>query len=402
MLMELFKESMAYKPKKTLLLFGQMLLSFVAFGFTLSLFSTYTTSVNRLNHVTKQMYKISDNYHGEEESKFFSRADNVGALKALYQWEKTQTTFNYVVMSRQNVSVENKNWPKQCSIDYNDEEAKNIYQSIQVNPEFFRYFDIHLSEGEMFCDDDYTLDENIPLLMGSDYKGVCTIGEDFELYYLGTVLHCTITGFVEENSYINSGEEIEYLNNLIILPSLELKDGYEHGFGLRLYLDKTSGFIQTNEEIAALQNELTQRCIDLDLLPFTIEGCNGFFLSMWGLEGQQLRTVFLSMLIMVFTTTIICLSLNYSLKIRRFKKNYAICISNGIRRNSIIRSIVFEIFLLNLIAAFIAYVCCFVFGFPQKLWIAFLVAVIVTMIAAIYPISCFNKLNLATALRGKD
>lgn len=402
MFQELIKTSMLYKPKKTFILFFQVIISFVVLGMSLSLFNLSDGSVNKLNHITKQLYKISDNYIGDEERSFFSRTDNVGSLKSLYQWEKTTKNFNYIVMSRQIVSVENKKWPKNQLIDYGDDEETDIYNSIQVNSEFFRYFDINLSKGKIFSDDDYFLDENIPLLMGSDYKDVCSIGENFDLYYLGTVLRCTIIGFIEKNSYINNGNEIEYLNDLIILPSLELEDDYDRGFALRLYLDKTSGYIQTDKKISAIQNELTKQCISSDILPFTIEGCNGFYLSMWGLEGEKLRSVFLSMLILVCMTTVICASLNFSLKIRHFKKKYAILIANGIKRQSIVLSIISEIFILNFAAFCIADFCCFVLGLPQEIWILFLTAIILTIITSLYPIYCFNKLNIAATIRGKD
>lgn len=402
MIVELLKTSMSYKPKKTILLFMQIMVSFIVLSMTLSLFNLSNNSVNKLKHVTKELYKISDNYEGNEEKSFFARSDNVGALKSLYKWENTTNLFNYIVMNRQIVCVENKKWPESCLIDYSSEEISDIYRSIQVNPNFFKYFDIKLSEGKFFNDDDYILDDNIPILMGSDYKDFCLIGESFDLYYMGATLPCTIVGFIEENSYINNGQEIEYLNNQIILPSLELKDNYDTGFALRLYLDKTAGFIQTDEKINNLQNELTQQCISVDILPFTIEGCNGFYLSMWGLEGKQLRNVLLSMFILVCMTTVICVSLNLSLKIRHFKKQYAIYIANGIRRKNVEISIIIEILMLNFAAMIIANYCCFILGKSQNICILFFVAIIMAIISSVYPISCFNKLNIATAMRGKE
>ncbi|WP_295091935.1 ABC transporter permease [Ruminococcus sp.] len=402
MLFDLLKTSLLYKPKKTLLLFFQIIVSFIVISIALSFFIVSNGSVAKLNRVTQSICKISDNYFGDEGEAFFSRADNVGALKKIYKWENTTDLFNYILISHQNVYIENKKWPENCSIYFEGEKISDAYYSLQVNPEFFRYFDIDLSEGIVFTEEDYLLDDNIPILMGSDYKNYCSIGEKIEMDYIGAILQCTVIGFIDDNSYYNNGNGIENLNNKIILPSLELTDEYDTGFALRLFLDKTTGFIQPNKDLNAIQNELTQQCLSADLLPFTIQGGNSFYLSMWGLEGNQLRSIFLSMLILVSVTTVICVSLNFCLKIRHFKKNYSIYISNGIRRKNIVKSIIIEIFILNTIAMFIANNICFLIGQSQNILLLFGIAIIMTMISSIYPISCFKKLNIATAIRGKE
>lgn len=398
----LFKTSLAYKFRKTCLVFTQVTLSFVIFCISLSLFNVSNTSTKKLNTITKSLYKVSDNYVGEEETMFFSRSDNVGLLKKLYEWENAQTDFQYLVMNRQSVAAARHNWPDCCKLGSESDEGLCILKSIQVNQRFFQYFDISLSEGELFQDTDYLLDEDVPVLMGSAYRDVCSVGERFDLYYLGRSVPCSVSGFVDESCYINNGEDVEYLNNFILFPSLELTTVDDAYFALKLYLDKTSGYIQTDDDPGNMQNKITEACVGLDLLPYTMEGCNSFYLSMWGLEGKELQKIFLSMLVLVCITTVVCVSLNYGLKIRHLKKIYAVHIANGASRKSVVLSILLEILLLNATAMVLANLCCSFVDMTQSLWSLILAVIAMTVASSLYPLRCFHKLNLAAAIRGKD
>lgn len=403
MIIELLKMSFSYKPRKTILILIQLLLSFFTISVAMSTFDASGKSVKRLNTITKDLYKIHDNYFDEEEDIFFARYDNVNVLQNLFLWENSNDNFEYIVMNRQAVYTEDVDLPIKFEQGYSSGTSTPFtYQSLQANINFFEYFDIQLSNGDYFSPEDYILDDEIPILLGNNYTNYFKINQKIKISYLGIELNCYIKGFISSESYINNGQNIEYLNDMIVLPSLELNEINNPYFALKLYLDKCSGYVYSTADINWLQNFLTQKCVEEDILPFTFEGCNGFYLSMWGLEGEQLQRVLVILLTLVCATSIICMSINLSVKIARLKKHYAIYIMNGVERKDIVLSIISEIIILNLIAVFAAYVLSLTAGFQINFIKLFLSIIIMTAISSIYPIFCFRTINISTSIRGKE
>lgn len=403
MIKELLKTSLEYKPKKTIIILIQILLSFFTLNMAFSLFDSSEKEIKHMNHVTQTLHKINDNFFGEEEQKFFSRYDNVDILKKLFIWEDQNESFDYIVMNKQNISTEYIDLPFNFQVGHNfGEETPNLYRSIQANSRFFKYYNIELSKGDYFQEADYILDNDIPVLLGDSYNEYLDLNEGFEISYLGKSLNCYVKGFISKESYINNGYNIEYLNDIMVLPSLNIDEIDDRYFALKLYLDKCSGYIYAKQDINLLQRNLTSKCIELDISPYTIEGLNSFYLSMWGLEGKQLKNIFLGMLVLVFVTSIICISINESIKISKLKKYYSIYIMNGIPRKNVTFSIVLEILLLNCIAMLVATIICSLLLFPVNYLIISISTLISTVISSIYPLICFKTINLSTAIRGKE
>lgn len=145
---------------------------------------------------------------------------------------------------------------------------------------------------------------------------------------------------------------MEVLDKYVILPSLETEDIYseDESFMLKLYLDKCSGFISTELTAQELQMLVTQQCLSLDITPFSIEGVSSFYLTMWGIESDQLKIVMLLFAIVIGICSAIAVALNIINKIMERKYEYTIIRINGIDTIVIYRAIFLETFIINLAA----------------------------------------------------
>ena len=164
------------------------------------------------------------------------------------------------------VIVNQSNWdivlynPKNWSLDdrqtgdfglFRDENGSyqpfDIVRAYIVSSNYIDFFDIKLSEGEYFKEEDYLYEgDYVPVLMGSIYKKYYTLGEEFdgELNYTKTKFK--VVGFISENQYFTTANRSTSLNrydNYIVVPYLEKDlDGCKGANRLNLF---TSRFVSS-------------------------------------------------------------------------------------------------------------------------------------------------------------
>ncbi len=94
-----------------------------------------------------------------------------------------------------------------------------------VDSNYLDYFDIKLSEGELFKKDDYLYEgEYIPVLMGCMYKKYYALGEEFEGALNFVKTRFKVVGFIAENQYFTTSNRqtvISKYDNQIVVPYIE-------------------------------------------------------------------------------------------------------------------------------------------------------------------------------------
>ena len=404
MIKEIIKLSQSTKKGISLYIMLQMIITFIFVAIVLNMLWESTNRTASLNRAVNNLYKITDELLGNDERLFFNQSDNVSTLKELYLWLNSK--FDYIVLGQQNVYMEQEPFPDIFRLEYG-EDIPDIYKSIQVNDYFFDHFSINVESGRMFEVSDYDIsNEIIPILMGSEYKKYTNIHDNIEIYYCGKKIICEIIGYLEEGAFINNGVTIQSLDRYIIMPSLEVleieevKDREQKTFALRVYLDKCSGFIASNETGGSIQDVITSKCYELDIKPFRVEGVSGFHLTMWGLEGEQFHQLLMIIAIIMLIVVILCTSMNMAGKILFLKKNISIYISNGLNVNTILRAIFLEIFVCNMICAMVGGGIVFLI-YGNSLFIPlFLIGLIGSFSEFIYPAIVLQKINVSKTLRG--
>lgn len=402
-------ESLKIRKKESLLLIIQGVLLFLLIIAIINISYEGAGELNQLNRTTSPIRKITDNYILEEERKFFSQPESVLLLKKFYKWENENSMWRYIIANHQNVSVVDKKLDKMFEVGYEARErTEGVYKSLQVNDEFFEHFSLKVTEGRKFFADDYVYKNCLAVMLGNEYKGVFDLNEKFNLYYLGEKLECEVVGFLEENSYFNNGYDLQLLDYSIILPSIEEISTVDFSeediktFELKLYLDKCSGYIVSEENSNFLQTQISKKCYELDILPYSLEGMSNYYPTMWGLEGKQLWQILTCFAILIVINTILCISFNMLTKIAMLKRVYVIYILNGVSKNEIISAVFGEITFVIFISEILAAVISYCYWGKMSIGILILLYFIICFLSSVYPLYMLAQIDLSLIIKEQE
>lgn len=405
----IFGESLKIRKKESILLIIQGVLLFLLIIAIINISDENAGSVKRLSQTTTTVRKMTDNFILEEERKFFSQPDNVSLLKEFYEWEKNNNIWTYIIASCQNVSLIDKELNEIFEYGYEARQrTEGVYKSIQINDEFFKHFSLNVSEGRKFSKQDYVYKDLLPIILGNQYKGIFNLNEKFSLYYLGIKLDCEVVGFLDKNSYFNNGYDLELLDYYIILPSIErfistdFSEEEIKPFELKLYLDKCAGYVVSDKNSRFLQTQISKKCYELDMLPYSLEGMSNYYPTMWGIEGKQLGHIFSYFAVFIIINSILCISLNMAAKITTLKRVYVIYILNGVKRSEIIGAIIGEISFLVFVSEILAGIISYCYWGQISISKLILLYFIISFLSSIYPCVMLKKVDLSLTIKEQE
>lgn len=397
------------KRKIDILIYIQVIFSYILAIATLYLTIDQYSGISKLGSNTREIYKLTDNFIGDEESSFFSRQDNVAILKVFYEWLQNNEHFHYIVASTQGFYMEEDTFVDQFKVgyEYNNIFVENQYKSIQANSSFMEYYAIDIVEGRTFEPRDYMIQNNaVPILMGYDYKDYINIGDNIEFYYCNKEMTGQVAGFLEAGSYYNDGRNLQVLDRYILMPALEdvsvdsKLTKSEKSFQLKVYLDHCSGFMSTDKSASEIQKMITQKSLELNIVPYQLEGVFSFYLTLWGAAGKQLQSMFWLFTIVMIGLTCAFISISTASKIQHNKKNIAIYIANGLSINTVKQNIILYILYVNILAIGIASVFWLTLSGTSYLLLLILIILLNTLVQSIFPIIMIHKLKIVDTING--
>lgn len=125
-------------------------------------------------------------------------------------------------------------------------------KTVSLDSEIAEILSKHIVKGRAFNSEDYTIvDENIPVILGSDYAGIYSIGDTIKANYLSLNVSFEIIAFFEENTELSILNQNIILNNYICLPSFDadLKLNDSNKKFLQIYnIQKNCGYILIEDE----------------------------------------------------------------------------------------------------------------------------------------------------------
>lgn len=401
MIPQLVHDSFKINKHKNIFLLVQGIGAYLLIIFVLSYSSSAKAAVRALDIATAPLYKLVDNFVGEDERNFFAQSDSLSILDNLCQWEENNPNFTYIIANRQPVHID---MALPADLLYTNMDDRG-YKCLQVNHNFLNYFSLRVQSGRLLSEEDFSIKNDVvPILLGSKYKGHLARNQVIDLSYLGQEFKCQIVGFLAEGSYYNNAYYPQYLDEYIIFPSFTeyTIDRDNASFVLKLLLDKTNGYIASVHSANEIQQMINEKCLQLDIIPYSLEGIPNFFLSMWGLEGEQLQNILIVFSILIILSTLFSTSLNLTGKLLANRYSYSIMRINGLKRQTLEASVIIEVFLLHSAAMAAACLLSSIFMNTVILFYLLIICIIFTVLSSIMPCMLIHTMELTKIMKGTN
>ncbi|HQA07788.1 MAG: hypothetical protein ACOX6F_08110 [Syntrophomonadaceae bacterium] len=370
----------------------------------------------------EHIFHLYDPFNSEEILRsFLNESDAVERLMRFHERLENNPYFRYLDLNSQSIYIQDYSGPEKFVKGYEDGRADlnkpvdingNLYRPVkgmQFSELVFTTFKPSLHSGRYFLSSEYHYQEDqpIPLILGSEYQGIYSLGDQLNIYFLGLQSRAQVIGFFNKDSYVFINGDIGYLDRQMVMPSLEFAfpalgtpiPDYLFAF----YHVKTSGYVISKDlnadEVQVLINQFCREC---RLTGWQIEGSHVNNLDILNLESHEFFISFLIISVVVFIFTFINIVLSLSLKIKNNLHTYAIHLISGATPSDIKKviaaEIAFYLIIANILAASFAYLKFAYIGFnPTPL----VISIIIGVLSLIYPFHQINQLNISMYLRGK-
>lgn len=201
------------------------------------LFQLQTATVTKESSIKniyegKRLYTIIDNYYDADAFyEFRQLSDNINRLGEFYNALVTSTNMEFISIFNQPIYLEQFKGDEQFL--YNSQEFRDEYKlgttnanvkAIQLNPSAFEFYKLKVSYGRTFNWNEVNYNgDKLPVLLGSEYKGVYNIGETLSGNYYGREMTFEVIGILEPNTFVYyKGDSEFYLDQYLIVPYPEL------------------------------------------------------------------------------------------------------------------------------------------------------------------------------------
>jgi len=370
------------------------------------------------NHI----YALYDPFNSNDILQaFLDEGNSEERLMRFYARLANNPYFQYLDLNDQSILVQDYAGPDKFVDGYKEgwaESSKSVklngrlYRSVkgmQFGEPVFSIFKPQLQSGRNFLPSEYEYQEGmpIPLILGSEYKGLYALGDQINIDFLGLQSKAKVVGFFAKDSYVFLHGDICYLDRRMVMPSLE----FDHpplgapipDYLFRFYHLKTSGYILSQDLNAdRLQVLINQFCRECRLDGWQIEGAHVTRLDILNTEGHKFFIMFLTISAVVFLFTFISIILSLSLKIKKNLPTYAVHLISGATIGNIkwmiAAEIAFYLIIANILAAVFSLFRLGYIGFNP---VPLLISTVIGFTALIIPFRQIDRLDVSIYLRGK-
>lgn len=306
--------------KKQFFIIIPILMIVIILSFSLVVSVYYTAQ--SFSHVSySDGYAIYDAYGVETVSEFFSDEsamnEELKKQKLLYADFRNAWGEDYYVMTEQPVKIETPYGDK-FAYGYDPYEAgeysEYIVNCYQMNAVAIKGSPMKLHSGRWFNEDEYVVTNNIPVIVGNNYKEHLNLGDSLPIKYLNKDFKATVVGILEEQSY-TARDEYTPLDNYLVIPALEnslmVTDQEESSFELKMYLHHTNGFIHTDKNVLVVEEQLEEICKAYGIKEYFLSGVPyGIRLFDWGI-AKSIRIILISSISLFVLLTVLLSYLSY-------------------------------------------------------------------------------------------
>lgn len=233
-------------------------------------------------------------------------------------------------------------------------------QSAQVGEKAYDFFDLEnqVADGKGFKNSDFIFDGKIiPAILGHEYSDlVINIGDTIKFNYLTKDISVKVIGFFKKDTSLALNNKIHFLDNLIVIPSLDVGfapvNEEDEKFQKILYSLKNWGYIKINagEDYYDYKNKVDQISNKLNLKYIVNEGYIYPYIKNISNTIHSSKGVFLIASIFLFLILSVIFVYIYLWNFNRNKKMHAIHLICGCSFQRLKFRIYSEIFILFILS----------------------------------------------------
>jgi len=368
-------------------------------------------SLIQLRENAQEIYRVTDNFFGDSASEFYGRPNNVEVLQELNYWLNNHEDFFFMNFGRHHIGIDYGNllFPERLTIEYElgivTYDGFRSYNSIQVGSRFLDYFSFEAEDGRLFEPSDFSIHNDIvPILFGSEYQAYVSLGDVIYFWLVGYDFIGEVVGFLREGTYYNNPHDLISTDRLIVVPaqvSEEPLSNENRNLALHTYLNHVSGLISSDLPRQTIQNLITQKSTMLNIPPYSLEQTVSLYLTMWGMEGEQLQATIAIAAILMIVITGFSISIVIISRIHELKRDIAIYIACGLSHRSLKYILAVGIGLINLLSAAVGVLILGLFT-GNLYWLPVLIVVGTNISAQCYqPIKLISSLQISSAMNGE-
>lgn len=274
-------------PIKTgLVLLGNLTVMVIVFQFSLYGLTSYYQTDNALS---QQYYKVFDNFN--DETVDVTSSDFLIKLKSLYSGLMGAKQFVYLDISYQPVLIDDsfavndyllKDYDKGQPLTNirapGSETVLNGYNSVQMDERTLEQFALSQAlPDDVKWQGDLSTNSVVPILLGNDFKS-SSFDESatYSAKHLNIPMSFKIVGYLPKDSSFYNGETMVDLDRQIVIPAIEysaMADTDEEWRNQkRIYIEKLSGTVLTNETRGVVQSIISGICAENLLPTLSVQG----------------------------------------------------------------------------------------------------------------------------------
>ncbi len=150
----------------------------------------------------------------------------------------------------------------------NDEKYSDV-KGLYVDKNYIDNFCLNIEKGRIFEDNEFESYENIPIILGANYKGIYNIGDEFKFfdYFTKCERKLKVIGFLKRNSYHYLNGFLGSLDDYVICPFIKIKDVDEDSDKYNAALGQA---ILVSDNISEDFNEIREKAIGLGVNNYSI------------------------------------------------------------------------------------------------------------------------------------
>lgn len=362
----------------------------------------------------KNVYQLSDTLIDQKEQIYFQGDSHLHKIKAFYNGLNQNRQFLYLNSTRQPIEIIGFRGTKKFMYGYEESPMENLsgVKAMQVNKNTMELTGVEVEEGGLLKTSDFVYKEEsiVPVLLGSQYKGIYNIGDTFEINYILKKINVRVIGILKPNSIIPVQNQTDfYVDRYIVMPELifnsDPQNDEEMKFQKRHYLHLINGMIVTKKDSLQTKDFVYDISRTSDFYDIFIIGADNMGTEfLFGMIKQN-RSLIFSITVVLFIFSVLSMSFSFIMKINRNTRKFAVHLISGASIHNITFYMLYEILFIFVCSVTIVSVFLFLIVglLPWYYYLMILVASLISSLLVMVPVFYkVKKTKIIGLLKRKD